>query len=236
MRIAICDDELISLENVTNHVKSINSDCEIMSFLNISELFNTIDDGTHVDAVLMDIEWHGKQQGIDYAAELYNLSPKTMIIFITGHPQQYSQRIFFKNVNLKGFISKPLNPTILQQYLQLIEDEIRTSNNRKLTLKFNSDTISIFHDDIFYVESHLNTVTIHVYGDSFRFYEKISKISELLPSGFFLTHKSFIVNMDKIKKIERSYVTLQTGKQIPISKHRLSDFREQYARYIGFKM
>ena len=236
MRIAICDDERASLDFIAEHVQSIDSDCEIATFLDISKLFHAIESGIIYDAVFMDVEWHGEQKGIDYAAEIFDLSPKTVIIFITGHPEQYSQKIFLKKTNLKGFISKPPNPTILSKYLEIIKDSISDSNNHKLTLKFNTGIISIDWSDILYIESHLNTVTIHTYNDSFRCYEKISTIVKQLSGGFFRTHKSFVVNMDKIKRIERNYVLLQEDKRIPISKHRLPDFRKQYGRYIGLKV
>jgi len=89
---------------------------EITTFLRIAELFKKVKDGERFDAVFMDIEWDGEEKGgIDFASELYKLSPKTKIIFVTGYPARYSQEIFLKYTNLMGFIAKPINIDILQK-------------------------------------------------------------------------------------------------------------------------
>jgi len=54
-----------------------------------------------------------------------------------------------------------------------------------------------------------------------------------LPDNFIFTHKSFLVNMDKIRRIERESILLEKDVRIPISKSRQIEVRKNYFCYIG---
>jgi DNA-binding LytR/AlgR family response regulator len=164
---------------------------------------------------------------------LYNLSPKTKIIFITGYLQRYSQQVFLKNTNLRGFIAKPIDTDILLKNMEKIKNEILLEDNRKLILKFNGIITRINPDDILYIESRAHTATVHTTDSKHLCYEKLNDLAKRLPQQFVLTHKSFLVNMDKIHRIERGQVQLEKDIDIPISKSRYNDVRDNYFRYIA---
>ena len=233
MKIAICDDEQKSLEHIVTQVASVDLNCDISAFINVADMMERIKDGEKFDAVFMDIEWYGEQKGIDFAAELYKLFPKIKIIFVTGYSERYSQQVFLKHTNLKGFISKPIDPAILQKNLLKIRDEMILDENHKLLLHFNGIVVGVDPYDILYIESRGNTATVYSTNSKQLCYEKLDVLAKRLPGNFILTHKSFLVNMDKIQYIERERVVLEQKIEIPISKARYSELRDQYFRYIG---
>jgi len=232
MKIAICDDQESVLKHVIKHVESVEIHSEIEAFLSISDLYEKIRNGSNFNTVLMDIEWHGEQKGIEYASEIYKLSPKTKIIFVTGYPERYSQQIFLKNTNLKGFIQKPIDEKILLLNLIKIKDELILEENKKLVLKYNGTVVAVDPDDILYIESKLHTATVHSISCKHICYEKLDVIKKRLPNYFINTHKSFIVNMDKVQFIERERVILTDNKEVPISKSKYNEFQSNYFRYI----
>lgn len=233
MRIAICDDQQSSLEHVVAKVRSLGLSCEISSFLDISVLTQQIRDGINFDTILMDIEWEGEQRGIDFAAVLYTLSPKAKIIFITGYPENYSQQIFLKNTNLRGFVAKPIDTEILSKNLKKIKDEMVAQESRKLLLKFNGAVVGIDPDDILFIESRGHKATVCSVDGEYICYEKLDALAGRLPGHFILTHKSFLVNMDKVRRIDRESVMLIKNIEIPLSKSRQGEVRESYFRYVG---
>ena len=236
MRIAVCDDQCNSLEHIITQVRSVGIQCEILSFQEVSDLLQKIKDSEVIDAVLMDIEWDGEQKGIEYASELFELSPKTKIIFVTGFPERYSQQIFLKNTSLRGFISKPIDTDILLKNLKKIEDEMILEENRKLLLKFSGTVVAVDPDDIIYIESRLHTATVHSKNGEHLCYEKLDTLAKRLPGQFIQTHKSFLVNMDKIQLIERERVILEEKMEVPISKARYNKLYESYFCYIRSKL
>jgi DNA-binding LytR/AlgR family response regulator len=234
MKIAICDDQQNALEHTMTKIRAGCPHNKIMTFHRISNLFQEIKNGMKFDLVLMDIEWDGeKKDGIDFATELYNLSPKTKIIFITGYPQRYSQHVFLKNTNLRGFMAKPIDTDILLKNMEKIKNEIILEESRKLILKFNGIITLVDPDDILYIESRGHTATVHTTDNRHFCYEKLNDLAKRLPEQFALTHKSFLVNMDKIRRIERGLVLLEKDNDIPISKSRYNELRDKYFRYIA---
>ena len=236
MKIAVCDDQQSSLRHVLTQVSSVAPRAEVSSFSSIPDLIHIIEDGVKFDAVLIDIEWDGEQKGIDYAAEIYKLSPQTSIIFVTGYPECYSQQIFLKTINLAGFVSKPIDAAILSKNLEKIEDGMAARQNRKLVLRFNGVITSIDPDDILYIESRARTSTVYSTDGSYLCYEKLVDLTKRLPGHFVLTHKSFLVNMDKIRRIDREFVLLEQSMEVPVSKSRLNGIREYYFQYIGSRI
>ena len=57
-------------------------------------------------------------------------------------------------------------------------------------------------------------------SESFGFYETIDHMSELLPAHFLRCHRSFIVNMEKVKKLNLSegMIELDNGETVPLSR------------------
>ena len=48
---------------------------------------------------------------------------------------------------------------------------------------------------------------------------------------FFQIHRSYIINMNKIKKYNSQKITLEGGYEVPVSKYRLNEFKEEYIRF-----
>ena len=53
-----------------------------------------------------------------------------------------------------------------------------------------------------------------------------------LHKDFLRIHKSFLVNMQYIRRIEMKEVTMQDGTVLPVSKTRYSASRDKYFRYM----
>jgi len=233
VNIAVCDDQKQVLGHIVNKVKSVDIQCNITGFCNFSDLCEKIRDGEEYHVVLMDIEWNGEQKGIDYASQLHQLSPKTKIIFVTGYPERYSQEIFLKNTNLKGFIQKPIDTEVLEHSIKKINSEMKEEEKRKILVKYNGVITVVDPDEIIYIESRLHTITLYTEGSSHLCYEKLDALEKRLPAHFIRTHKSILINMDKIRLIERTRIVLEKSFEVPVSKSRYNECYESYFRYIG---
>jgi len=237
MKIAICDDQKNALDHTYMQVSASCPQSEITAFLKIPDLFQALKAGEKFDVIFMDIEWEGEQKiGIDFASEIYNLSPKSKIIFVTGYPERYSQEIFLKVTNLCGFIVKPSDINIIEKHIAKIRNEAALESSRKLILTFNGAVTSIDPGDILYIESRARMVTIYVAGRTHSCYEKLVNLINRLPRQFIFSHKSFLVNMDKIRRIERERIVLVNNMEVPVSKYRYNEVRSSYLSYIESTM
>lgn len=53
---------------------------------------------------------------------------------------------------------------------------------------------------------------------------------QLSDKGFFQVHRSYIINMNKIQKYNSQTVSLDGDFEVPISKYRLNEFKEEYLK------
>jgi len=233
MHIAVCDDQADVLEQVSNLVETVSLASTVTPYDNFSNLLTAISNGILYDAVLMDIEWGKEDNGMDYATALHELSPNTQVIFMTGFQEKYAQQIFLKPANLCGFLSKPINRDLLIKILNKADKEARQTETKKLTVSFGG-VVSVFEpENIYFLESKGHTATIHTSDGKQRCYERLVALKERLPSQFEYTHKSFLVNMDFIRRVERDRVLLLNGTELPVSKGKYTMLKKTYFSYIG---
>ena len=107
--------------------------------------------------------------------------------------------------------------------------------NKTLSVKIGLDTLEIPFSKIIYIESEKRLSHIHTEGfdNSHDTYAKLDEIQSNLDTRFIRCHKSYIVNADYIKSIEKDCFILKNEIKIPISKAMHSDARVNYFKAKG---
>lgn len=192
---------------------------------------------TNPHLVLLDIEIIGGT-GFQLLQKLKPYSFK--VIFITGFNQYALKAIKFHAID---YILKPVNATefqdAIQSSIELIEKDFSTneqsdqffksftqpSSPSKIVLR----TLDAMHlvniSDILYCRSDNTYTTFYLVSNDnimvskgIAFYEDI-----LIDSGFFRPHQSYLVNLQHVKKVDKTdggFVILDSSEEIPISSRR----------------
>jgi len=233
MQVAICDDNKLFLEGFEKQLQRIPFISTIFSFSDYNTFLFSIDEGRQYDAILLDIEWEQEHTGMDIAEELYKLCPQAKIIFVTGHGDRFSQRIFLHKANLSGFLTKPVDPELLHANLKKVADAIPYQEQPVLLLRQRGAPVSIPLREIFFIESQGHTIEVHTAGETVTAYERLDTILQTLPVGFCQCHKSYIVNMGQIRRFESTDILLKNGEAVPVSRARYAQMKETYFNYMG---
>ncbi|MBR4144947.1 MAG: LytTR family transcriptional regulator DNA-binding domain-containing protein, partial [Lachnospiraceae bacterium] len=56
--------------------------------------------------------------------------------------------------------------------------------------------------------------------------------NELVKDGFFRTHRSYLVNLSKVKKIGKAEVIMEGDKEVPVSRNTVKVLKEALYSYI----
>lgn len=233
MEIAVCDDNKCFLEGFEKELRKIPLIDAIFSFSDYNSFLFSIDHGRRYDAVLLDIDWERERTGLDIAEELYRLSPGSKIIYVTGNSDRFSQRIFLHKANLSGFLIKPVDFDLLYANLKMVADEIPFQEQPTLVLRRQGAPLSIPLREIFYIESQGHTVHIHTVNETIAVYGRLENLIKTLPEGFHRCHKSYIVNMNYIRRFQSADVLLKNGETVPVSRARQIETREAYFTYMS---
>lgn len=88
---------------------------------------------------------------------------------------------------------------------------------------------------ISYIEAREKKIFICTKSESFGFYETVDHMVEILPDNFVRSHRSFIVNMDKAKKLLLSdgMIELDSGETVPLSRSCRKAVREYGKKSAG---
>ncbi len=189
------------------------------------------------DLILMDIDIKGNLSGVQIADKIRHLN--IPVIFITGNNTQAHYDEAAKTNNI-GFLIKPVNKfTLLStintffKKLSLAEQKSDTESEMVLDEKEEIFPLKDFlffkkrgllHKisipDILYVSADDNyTVTVTEKGE-FLSALRLFEIEEILNDySFIKTHRSYLINIDKIDSIDSGKSIINIGsKEIPISR------------------
>lgn len=236
MQVAICDDEIIFLEQLHEMIERTGRIEKCTMFHDPEDLRSALRQGTYFDIVFMDIDWkRDDENGIHYAAEINRVHPGTHIIFTTSYNERYSQEIFWEPVNLSGYLVKPVNENnlcILLDKIEKMEKKLQDEKEKNLIVQYKCGSEVYSYRDIQYLESKAHQVIIHTTDKNITVYEKLNVYEEQLHDGFVRIHQSYLVNMQFIKRIDRKELLLQDNTVLPVSKSKYNSARDKYFAFI----
>lgn len=231
-RVAVCDDNSLILKQVMDAVDRIQGRGACDGYLELKKLLLAIEGGERYLVIVMDIEWNGGADGIAAAQRIKQLDADARIIYMTGYTERYVQQIFLTPANISGFLMKPVDEKLLAENLRKVWEEERENEKKRLLVKYKGTMLSIPFDEITYLESAGHLITIHTRTGKHNCYDRLEKLSEGLPDCFIQCHKSYVVNMNEIQRIEKGQVLMADQTEIPISKARYGDTKSRYFRYM----
>lgn len=220
----IIDDEQTARKIIKKYVSTIPYLNLIGEFKNAIEALEFIQKET-IDVIFLDIEMP-QITGVGLAKII---DKKIKVIFTTAH----------REFALEGFeldaVDYLLKPFSFDRFLKAVQRIIEKPNkttleplNNSMFVKVNKQMIKIEYSDLLYIEGLSNYVKIHSIKSSYTVYEKLSTLSNDLPSDSFMRiHKSYIINLKKINAYTREYVEINK-KHIPIS----STYRNMFIKSI----
>lgn len=230
--IVYCDNEPLYLEVFSNEFSDVFEEDELLLYTSADCIFNDISNNILPDIIFMDIDLEDIRNGIDYAEEFLKLSPNTKIIYVSAYIDRFIHELFLKNTNVPGFLEKPVKREYLLAMLEKAKKQIRDDHPKMVTVSFQNIISKVDEKDILYVESDRHLIKIVTEDKTLVSYEKLSDFKQKLSASFALSHKSFIVNMDKIKSLNSTEIILENNVTIPVSRSKFRECKELYLEYL----
>lgn len=233
MKIAVCDDQKIILREISNLIEeySYNNLYEIKyeTFLNYNDLKNRIDE---FDIFILDY----KMPDIDGLTFSKMIRERFMnskaIIFITAYPEIVYDTF---EVRTHRFIQKPIDQNKFFEALDSYISDI--SAEKKLIIKNGDFDMVINLDDIYYFEVSRKDTYIYYYDKCMSCRKTIQYFeNELEPFNFFRIHRSYLINMNKVKEFNTNFVILKNGEQLSVSPKRYRFLCEKYLKSMQNKL
>lgn len=228
----IVDDESLALSRLKRLLNE-NGIEDITAFDNPIEALKEITK-TKFDAVFLDISMPNIT-GLELADSIMQIEPKTFIIFQTAHEEFALEA--FKNGGI-GYLVKPIESNDVKNILDKIKSfKVTTDESKKILGKRGDKLYLIDISDIYYIKADLDEVIVKIKDADAYVRRKIGDLETLLSGkNFFRVHRSYIVNVDKIKSmrsVEQSKLEISfdgISEIVTSSKEGAKDFREYIER------
>lgn len=234
IKLLICDDDLIFAEALRQFLSEKLPDTVRFQVCgDRNGLMKLLEENHHCDLLLMDICLE-EDNGISLAKELLTCFPQMPVIFITGYPDLYYEKVFL-SLRPYGFVKKPVNEQLLLTLIDRAAEEIRRTrqdSRQWILLKTKNGIEKISVAQIRYVESRKHMLIVHGIRNIWETYGRLGDMAAEMPDYFFYCHKSFLVNAHYIQSYEGSYFTLDDGSHISISQNRRKEIRMKFFEYL----
>lgn len=238
IRSAICDDEATSLEQIKKVVENTftynNFSCDIFCFSSGIEMLKFHKEQPF-DIIFLDILMPDLN-GFDIAKEVRAMSDKTLLLFVTSQDELVYDSF---NYHPFYFLRKGDSLTFSQSLSDVARKIIDfTKRNQLISLKLNSgESRTICLQDILFLSSNRNFINYHlISGQYIPVREQMSIAEEKLSTyGFVRIHKQYIVNMNKIQKLQVSRyaeVILSSSHSLPIGRKYKGSAMLTYKNYM----
>lgn len=217
IRCIVIDDEPVALEKMQKYVGQTPYLELVAACDNPMDALKVLSE-EKVDALFTDINMLGLN-GLDFVS---SLSQCPLVVFITAYTE-YAVDSY--KVGAVDYIVKPYGLKEFQRAAEKVRlqyDMMKKSNvtgqNYSIFVRADYKWVNIKTKDIRYIQGMSDYMRIFIEGQlkPLVTYATFGHMMDILPSGFLQVHRSWIVNMERIKEIERNRIVMDKDTYIPI--------------------
>lgn len=234
IKIAFCDDDA----SVLGELKSLlgryctkhGLEIEYAAFGSSLELLDEIEKGVRYDILFLDVILPN-ENGIDIAKEIRQYDNVVKIIFLTSSSefavQSYTVGAYFYQ----------MKPIWEENFFRLMDSAISACQKERqhsLVLRCKSGITRIDLDRLEYCEVYGRTLTFYMEGGKvLKGTGSMDKLyGQLLQyENFVRPHRSFLINMEYIRKISSKAIMMENLAEIPIPHGKCSEIKNLYLEY-----
>ncbi|WP_433691121.1 LytR/AlgR family response regulator transcription factor [Kosakonia cowanii] len=238
MKVIIVEDEFLAQQELSWLIREHSQ----------MEIVGTFDDGldvlkylqhNRVDVIFLDINIPSLD-GVLLAQNISQFAHKPFIVFITAW-KEHAVEAF--ELEAFDYILKPYQESRIVNMLQKLESawqqqagtasSPQSRENATINLVKDERIIVTSIHDIYYAEAHEKMTFVYTKRESYVMPMNITEFCSKLPTAhFFRCHRSYCVNLDKIREIEpwfnNTYILRlrDLDFQVPVSRSKVKEFRQ----------
>lgn len=216
LSIVICEDNETQRKRITKFIEDSimieNLDMEIaLSTGRPEETIEYLKKNEISGLYFLDVDLNSDMNGIKLAEIIREYDPRGFIVFVTTHAEM-SYLTFMYKVEAMDYIIKDKPETVKERIHECILNANKkysskaTELQKNFTIKADDKIINIEYNKILFFETSdiIHKVLLHAVDRQIEFYAKMKDIEVKLDDRFYRCHRSFLVNKDNIKEIDKN--------------------------------
>lgn len=241
MKIVVCDDskeDLKEIDGLLIKYKTEHADAEfeVECFTDSGLLYRRILDGKPGDVYILDMIMSEKN-GIDIGSLIRSTDEKSVIIYITSS-DDFALEAY--GVHAVRYLLKPVKKELFYEAVDYAFDSIpKKKPENSYQVKTKEGQVAVPFSQIEYIENYSRVINVCMTdGKEIKsIYIRKSFNEETKPvmedNRFIQVHKSFIINMDYVDRLAQGSITMESGKNIPVSRARTAEVKKAYLMFVS---
>lgn len=183
------------------------------------------------DVIFLDIRTK-ETDGMGTAARIMECNSDVTIIFTTDVDGEDREK--GANTESVHYLSRPID---MEKLYHCMDMALRKDEEEKfLKVRTKTETLKIAVDKIMYVEAQGSGCVVEFCPQKGRTFQleiidSISELEEMLNKNDFIRcHRSYIVRIDKIRRVKRAWIELKNGSRIAVSRNLYNTVGQMYLR------
>lgn len=230
IRFMICDTDVDFLGKLAAALHHNFDPCSVEYMYGPSALEVSLrSDSGGADVLLTEIELRG-YNAISIIAQYLKESSPLQIIYMTPKIE-YCTEVY--ETRHCGFLLKPIR---LERLVRDVQRALRLLEEKKakgIVVQRGSSLHILSPQSLLYAESHGRVLKIVTDSEIIETYDKMDHFSFQLDKRFLQCHKSYLVNMERVKRYCGDSFLMVNETTIPISQSRRKTVRQQFLDYMG---
>jgi DNA-binding LytR/AlgR family response regulator len=200
-----------------------------MTFTSGEALLKQVQDGVSFDVYFLDIEMP-KVNGLYLSGKIRVRNENALIVFISNR-----EELVFQSFRVRPFrfLRKSHFEEELPTVIDALSREFGRSGHQSLVFhELNSTNVYSVHPrEIKYIEARGKSCRVVTSRGEFSLHYRFGDMEKQTANLDFLRpHRSYLVNFAYVFNLGQSTLTLDDGTEIPISRRRLQNLRDNFAR------
>ena len=174
--------------------------------------------------------------GIDLGSQIRKIQGECVIIYITS---SYDYALDAYELHAVRYLLKPVDKNKFFEALDYALFCTDMKESPVYLVKTKDGLVPVSHSKIEYIENCSRMLEVHLTDGRLvksifmrkAFEEEIGALTE--DKAFMQVHKSFLINMSFIRRLESSSVVMESGASIPISRKNAANVKRGYLLFVA---
>ena len=229
IKIAVCDDSpevrIKVRELLTEYSKQQDMNIDVIEYSSGDEMLSRNDS---FEILFLDIDMPGSN-GIETAEKLNSERnyKNYRIIMLSGLSGDWIKDAY--RTKAIRYVSKPIEKDEFYDALKVALNELDPG----ILLNVTSGTIrcKIQSSEIFYARSGGDYCKIYAISGTYERNCSLSGLSGLLDNeGFFIPHRTYLINLKQVKRLTDKYIEMKNGDHIPFSRRKKKELMDAFIK------
>ena len=232
MLIAICDDNKTDAEKIRFSLMDIADDLEMKWFSTGEALIQSVKNGDVYSVIFQDV-YLEKENGVNIARAVKELSPDTQIIFVTT---SLDHAIDAFKVQAVDYLVKPCEESDIVKAFTRVSLRLNSKYSVPVVINSGKDVLVFYPEKVIRIESDRHYTDIYSRnGKKERVHINFSSAAELFGNEFVEIRRGLLVNLKYIDRISGAVVYLADGSTYTLPKAKKDSVTARYIDFITYK-